>query len=228
MFRIKDLGIFGDVSYERRLVIYFDVLGWKDRIERAGRNPSRIAELKMISAVFAFDQRGAFGEEGGLLTSFSDNVVISLPYKADTIQMVLEGIGKVQLGAAIWGFFVRGAVTIGDLYHDARSVFGPALVRGYELESRHAKSPRIILDPDVHELANMAGPIVRDGDFDIVDPFTTSFIAEAARDADSKRFRDFFKSLGGRTSERRRTNSVRPDPAFDYSAPHTNRVGPSS
>lgn len=48
------------------------------------------------------------------------------------------------------GFIVRGAITYGDIYYeDKRNIwFGPAMNRAYYLETKVAKYPRIIIDPD--------------------------------------------------------------------------------
>jgi hypothetical protein len=42
------------------------------------------------------------------------------------------------------GYFVRGAIALGKLYHDDEMVFGDALVRAYELETSVARFPRIL------------------------------------------------------------------------------------
>jgi hypothetical protein len=170
------LRIFGEANYERRIVVFYDVLGWKDRIERAGLNPHLIAQLKLVASVLGFEETGGFGVPSSRLTSFSDNVVISLPFDLETLPTVLEGLAKAQLGMAMWGFFIRGSVTIGDIHHDDRTVFGPALVRAYELESCHADTPRIILDPQVPELKGHSEPVALDGEFDFLDPFTIGFV----------------------------------------------------
>jgi hypothetical protein len=44
------------------------------------------------------------------------------------------------------GILVRGGMTIGPLYYDELHVFGPGLVRAYELESHLAVYPRIITE----------------------------------------------------------------------------------
>ena len=50
----------------------------------------------------------------------------------------------------------RGGVAIGDIYHDDEAVFGPGLVRAYDIESNVAKFPRIVVD---HEVLDTCGPI---------------------------------------------------------------------
>ena len=44
---------------------------------------------------------------------------------------------------------VRGAVTVGQIFSRDHLIFGPGLIRAYELESTVALFPRIILDPKV-------------------------------------------------------------------------------
>src|SRR5438046_8242078 len=43
------------------------------------------------------------------------------------------------------GYFIRGAIVKGDLYHDDKMVFGPALVHAYNLERAVVDYPRIML-----------------------------------------------------------------------------------
>ena len=51
------------------------------------------------------------------------------------------------------GFIARGAITHGELFYDnEKSIwFGPAINRAYFLESKQAKFPRIIIDPEYAE-----------------------------------------------------------------------------
>lgn len=47
------------------------------------------------------------------------------------------------------GFIARGALTYGDIYYEAERnlFFGPAMNIAYDLESKKAKYPRVIIDP---------------------------------------------------------------------------------
>jgi hypothetical protein len=47
------------------------------------------------------------------------------------------------------GILLRGAVTLGDLFWDDNHVFGPGIVRAYEIESRLALYPRIAVEPEI-------------------------------------------------------------------------------
>jgi hypothetical protein len=48
------------------------------------------------------------------------------------------------------GFIARGAITHGDLFYDnTKNIwFGPAMNRAYHLESKKARFPRVIVDPE--------------------------------------------------------------------------------
>ena len=52
----------------------------------------------------------------------------------------------LSIDLAFLGVFFRGAIARGGLYHDDNMCFGPALIEAYELESKNAIYPRVILD----------------------------------------------------------------------------------
>ena len=56
--------------------------------------------------------------------------------------------------------FIRGAITIGELIHTENGIImGPALIEAYELESKFAKYPRIILSEKL--LKHLNYPVTR-------------------------------------------------------------------
>jgi hypothetical protein len=141
----KVVDLLRDVSYERRVVAFYDVLGWRSHIKRAAQNTQDISLLRRLILKTA---RGTRVDKGLDLkvSTFSDNVVISQPPGANTPQLLMQ-LGIWQLGAAINGFLLRGGVTVGDIVHENEAVFGPGLNRAYYLESKIAMYPRIVLDP---------------------------------------------------------------------------------
>ena len=54
---------------------------------------------------------------------------------------------------ALRGFFVRGAISVGDVYIDDIAVFGPAHLNAYEAEQKQAITPRVILANSAVEAA---------------------------------------------------------------------------
>lgn len=172
------------VAYERRLVIFFDILGWKEHIQRAGADTARITELNFILNVFSVFERHR--EEAALpgaqISTFSDNIAVSIPYSPQYLESMINAMARVQLGLALAGFLVRGAISIGNLVHTRSAVFGPALIRAYELESQHAFYPRVLLDPDVEDLRDLSGPHLHlDNGILFIDPFTPDLLDEFVR-----------------------------------------------
>lgn len=166
--------MFGEVEYETRFVAFFDLLGWKASIDEAGDDPRRIARLAFQVRQFA-SFVGLHSDEGVRMTTFSDNVVVSKPFASGDIGWLLQGLAVNQLGAAMMGFWLRGGVTVGQIYHDEHIVFGPALNRAYELESRFANVPRFLIDPEIRsQLPTDTDYIALEEDA-FLDPFAPHF-----------------------------------------------------
>jgi hypothetical protein len=169
---------YGELNYERRIVAYFDVLGWRSEIEQAANDARRIARIAMVPRIFSQGvSQIAAQANGAHLTSFSDNVIVSAPYKADRLQSSLESLATIQIRAAFAGFWLRGGITIGPLIHNEAFVFGPALNRAHELESRLAKYPRILIDHDIEECRQLEADFIHsDSGWSFTDPFNIPFI----------------------------------------------------
>lgn len=85
---------------------------------------------------------------------FTDNVVIGWPISDDgegEIGNTFINLSEYQLSLALDGYFIRGGISLGDHFMDEETVFGPELIKTYELESKVAVYPRIILSPECKE-----------------------------------------------------------------------------
>jgi hypothetical protein len=194
-----------EAKYERRVVIFYDVLGWRAHIQRAGErsediNLLRRVALKMVRAPQMkrdFDLR---------VSTFSDNVVLSQRPDPATTPMLLQQLGIWQLGAAISGFLLRGGVTIGDIIHEDEIVFGPGLNRAYHLQDRVAIYPRFVVDTDcLAEYGNLGSLCATENRIHFIDPFRLAFCqhlrsakyesSEALATAGLPEPRDVFKDI---------------------------------
>jgi hypothetical protein len=170
------------VRYENRIVAFCDILGWRSKIERAGNRPKDVARIYDVVRLFSQlkAEYEAKNEHRGMrLTTFSDNVVISVPASKNNTILMLIIVARAQLFAARQGHFIRGAITVGKLVHDDHVVFGPALNRAYELESTVAKYPRIILDrgvlPSANALKQSSEFICRENGRTFLNPWSLGF-----------------------------------------------------
>src|SRR5580658_7830841 len=67
-----------------------------------------------------------------------------------------ERLVSIIAGQALrLGFLIRGAATIGKLYHSQGVVFGEALIEAVQLEKRTAVYPRVILSAAVMSTLDM-------------------------------------------------------------------------
>jgi hypothetical protein len=81
------------------------------------------------------------------------------------------------------GFLTRGAIVVGDLFHRDNVIFGPALLEAYQIESREAFYPRIIVsNKALEELADDVGDdglVIDDGSGrKVLNPFWLGFTVE--------------------------------------------------
>ena len=78
----------------------------------------------------------------------SDSFIASVPFKRASFNKILRFIFVVQYMLLQEGIIARGAIAIGNLYHENNIVFGPALVNAYLLQEHNAIFPRTIIDEE--------------------------------------------------------------------------------
>jgi len=160
--------------YERRVVAFYDVLGWRSEIKHAGLDATKIGNLRRLILAHSRVLRMPVGAPVSIST-FSDNIVISTPVN-EHIPYFLRAIAIMQLMTAAMHFLLRGGIVVGDIYHDDEVVFGPALNRAYELESNVAIYPRIVIDEPVMSLGKIQGFHAFEDGIYFLDPFTSHFL----------------------------------------------------
>jgi hypothetical protein len=72
-------------------------------------------------------------------------------YNDGSLNHEILDLVHAQFELANRGIFIRGGVAIGDMHQEQDVLFGPAMVRAYELESQFAKYPRIVVDPEAFQ-----------------------------------------------------------------------------
>lgn len=150
------------LKYELRLVAFLDVWGWRHAIERSQNDPELVKVLGLgLSAlrgqVDLISWEQDHGDEAGWpgdpqATQFSDCIVLSTRPDFAGETHLISSIGLVCTIFLRNGFLVRGGVTIGEMYHRDGLAYGPALTHAYDLESKEAKYPRVILDKGIAKI----------------------------------------------------------------------------
>ncbi|MYJ95951.1 MAG: hypothetical protein F4053_10300 [Proteobacteria bacterium] len=148
---------------QRSVFAFVDVLGYKDWVKKTkGRANQESLLLRLHNALSSsrdwldggnlpdFIQK--FGDRDRFsLKAFTDNIAVGWPIgfrRGDgegELISALHDLATFQLKMVQAGFFIRGAVAVGDIYVDEIAVYGDALVDAHKGESKLAKDPRIVL-----------------------------------------------------------------------------------
>lgn len=152
----------GDLLFRQSFCAYVDVLGFSEKIKQNDliyfNKYLQILndELKHIEQTH--DLSGKGGLKSFELKIFTDNFVFGHPwfdqFGESELGNIFEVLSHIQFTFAKSDIFIRGAITMSDLYMDENIVLGPALVDAYTLESKKAVSPRIILSDGVVEVVD--------------------------------------------------------------------------
>jgi hypothetical protein len=189
--------------YERRVVAFYDILGWRSAIAQAGNDPEKIGNLRRVILQHSRLLRLPVSAPVNVST-FSDNIVVSTIPNSEAVPYFLRSVATLQLMTASMGFLLRGGIAVGDIIHDEEVVFGPALNRAYELESSVAIFPRIVVDHPVMQIGEIEGFHSIENDICFLDPFTPEFFEQwfqrsEERDRPNPQFIDAGISSAGRS-----------------------------
>lgn len=131
---------------------HLDILGFSARIRASYKDGTADELLRQFHAIFEkrINQLESDVHESLLyFKSFSDNVLLAHPCFSHDMEsefgFILWSISEFQLEMALQGFFIRGGLSVGNLFVDDNSVYGEALIDAYELESKVAVNPIVVL-----------------------------------------------------------------------------------
>ncbi|MGQ2979949.1 MAG: hypothetical protein ACT6Q9_09670 [Polaromonas sp.] len=124
-------------AYEDRVVLFLDILGFKNLINQDRQDI--VAEA--LSATTA-QYSNKFET-----SAFSDNVAVSLKL-ADGCELlqIIQFSSYLSWLLLHKGVLSRGGISVGKLCHKNGIIYGPALITAYELESQVAIYPRVVLE----------------------------------------------------------------------------------
>lgn len=147
------------LKYHKSLVIFIDILGTKDN-----DSFDSLFKVNKLFRKLTKEQEEQDNKEHNLhriykrtIFSFSDCAYIIYDYKdaVDNNRKNYIELSFVALYNTMYmlerliseGYIFRGGITFGDVYYDKNEniVFGPAITEAYELESKYAKNPRVLI-----------------------------------------------------------------------------------
>jgi hypothetical protein len=139
-----------------------DILGFRKIVEDSFRGKLNQSLFENFYAVIAREVQhlNTFSEDKEFQPRwetkvFTDNIVLGYPVSSPEgdieFSRIVAAIGNYQLAMALEGFFIRGGLSVKDLFMDEVTVYGPALLEAYNLESILARDPRIVLSETIYE-----------------------------------------------------------------------------
>lgn len=133
------------LKYENRVVLFLDILGFRNHIFNSIHDKNTFNNIcQVIEKINTYQDK--FGKiPFREVTTFSDSIVISYPIDNMFLKRILHEIRDLVLILLEYDFVCRGGIGFGELYHKGSVVFGPAMAKAYELESKHAIFPRVII-----------------------------------------------------------------------------------
>lgn len=155
-----------EFQYEKRVILFLDIIGWKEIIAHTDSVSDLIAEIIGYLVNHHYIYRTVSYKEKvikkaeitgskvnplflGVETAIcSDNIIISTPLYHE-IRLINKS-GDIFRDLLGLGVLSRGAITVGNLYHRENIVFGPAMNEVVELE-KQAIYPRILCSKSLVE-----------------------------------------------------------------------------
>lgn len=135
-------------AYENCTIAYLDILGFSELV-RSHKVDIILRAMRIIRE--RLRQIDEFPHSPLRHTMFSDTIIFSAELTDEGIVALIHNVAYLTAALLLKGIFCRGAITKGQLYHRGATIFGPALIDAYRLESQLAIYPRILVS---YELAD--------------------------------------------------------------------------
>lgn len=152
--------------YEKRIVAFVDILGFKEHVKHTMVDKDKEEDIyKALKSLSEFKEDNENVKTYGMkslgreITVFSDSIVISynLNIKSALFYILIDLI-HLQMDLLRYNIILRGGIAYGLIYHNGNIVYGPAMIEAYELESKEAVYPRIIISTNtIAEVCKVPG-----------------------------------------------------------------------
>jgi hypothetical protein len=143
-------------KYQNSIVAYADILGWKEATKNRDIKTlfEPIKSIEDFASNFTPEVKNTLEKSSGIsdqllrehggieFSLFSDCFAVSAPATMGKVVFKILAFASDELLRK--GFLLRGGVTLGQLYHKQRILFGPALIEAIEMEQKDAVFSRFL------------------------------------------------------------------------------------
>lgn len=140
-----------ELMYLERYCAFIDILGFREIIAQLDRGKASALSLIQLLDEIHQPKKGlsSLAKADIRVQSISDAVAISVAPTAEGLGQLFLATDALTIKLLSMGYFIRGAIAKGRLYHDGNMIFGEALVRAYQFESQVARYARLLVTRDV-------------------------------------------------------------------------------
>lgn len=151
---------YAQTSYTDSYVAFLDIMGMKELVQRPYEEIRTIFNAAesgrtLYGRIEVPGGRNFISDDHLRMTIMSDAIVLSIDAGIDYAFAKLVGFSSYLINRLLTALeipvFLRGGIVRGEIYHDGNTVFGPALVAAYRLESEVAISMRCIISSDLEQ-----------------------------------------------------------------------------
>lgn len=137
--------------YKKYLIVWMDILGFKNRVRKSCCNQSEIMGIvDTLKLADKLAQMSPANKIANLRANiFSDSIFMSCSEPDSNALYAALGMASIyQATMATRGYFLRGAAIVGAHYLEGNIAFGPTVIEALELE-KLAVWARVIIDPNL-------------------------------------------------------------------------------
>lgn len=139
--------------YLDRAVAFIDILGFSQAIRSLTTAASFDRIVGALNDLRDNKSVNAMIDPEIKINIFSDSVFLSAPLTGNGFQGIVRAIQNLTLDLLEQGYFLRGGLTVGKLYHDDEIVVGQGLLDAIYLEREIARFPRVVASRRFQETA---------------------------------------------------------------------------
>lgn len=149
------------------VVAYIDILGYSDYVNECFTKGNGLEELNRllnameVAMVYLKNRSIPNGFTKDLyIRSLTDCIFIGFPcpiecQMEEKIEEIIYYIASLQAALILDGYFIRGAITVGEVYIDEETVFGSSVVKAVEAEEKRAVYPRVLICDEAKQYFSM-------------------------------------------------------------------------
>jgi hypothetical protein len=135
-------------AFQQCFVAFLDVLGFSEMVARAVTTVGA-DELNRLYRCHVAARALTVSDRTVDIVQFSDSVVISKPYAAQDFRGFVQLVANYQRLLLREGILCRGGLSRGAHYSKDAFVMSEGLISAYQLESKKARYPRVVVSDEL-------------------------------------------------------------------------------